>query len=211
MADKLVGVGLVVLLAWVAWQAVPLVRADFKMLEARSLVLAWGEGQGAYTLRSWLRARDDLNAALKITPGNPAIHDLLATLYLLRARDAGGQRRGAARAVSSRRAPTRKPRSSCAPTTAGPGPPWPKAARPCSPAPSRCGRPGARRSGSRPSSSPSPGHSPAPPWPPGSQAPPDVRSWTKAFRNARPPKQQAVLDQMAEQYKVDLAAGAKTP
>ena len=210
MADKLVGVALVVLVAWVAWHAVPLVRADMRMLEARSLILAWGEGQGAYTLRSWLRARDDLNAALKITPANPAIHDLLATLYLLRARDTGAnaavqrglyeQARTHQEASLQRRpqhgwtwAALAESRQALQPGTEPVWQAWRQAQR-LTPFELTVTWSLARTALAT--------------W---SQAPPDVRSWTVAFRNARPPKQQAVLDQMAEQYKVDLAAGARAP
>ena len=73
---------------WLCWQSVKLIRADFQMMEARSMVFAWAEGRAAWNIPDWVRARDSMLAALKTTPGNPSIHDQLGVLYTVRARDA---------------------------------------------------------------------------------------------------------------------------
>lgn len=71
-----------------AWHAVQLIRADFKMIEARAAIDSWEEGRSTWDIPSWVAARDALLAAREITPGSPSIHDYLGLLHAVRGRDA---------------------------------------------------------------------------------------------------------------------------
>jgi uncharacterized protein involved in exopolysaccharide biosynthesis len=73
----------------IAWQAVPSLLADLRVMQARALVRAWADGRAPWTVRDWVTARDGTQAALALTPANPTLHDQLGVIYLVRARDSG--------------------------------------------------------------------------------------------------------------------------
>ncbi|GAP35635.1 hypothetical protein ISF6_1408 [Piscinibacter sakaiensis] len=87
-ADKLIFPALVLVFAAAAFHAAKLIRADFAAMEARALVRSWADGSTRWTVRQWQLAHDDTLSALRITPDNPALHDQMAVIFLIRARDA---------------------------------------------------------------------------------------------------------------------------
>ena len=73
---------------WICWQSYKLIKADFQMMEGRAMVYAWAAGKSHWNIPDWVFARDSLLAAMRTTPDNATIHDLLGVLYTVRARDA---------------------------------------------------------------------------------------------------------------------------
>lgn len=67
-------------------QAQRIFQADWSVLEARQNIYRWGQGSSPMRVAEWVKARDQTQAALDITPKNPGQHDQMAALYLLRAR-----------------------------------------------------------------------------------------------------------------------------
>lgn len=92
LADKLLFPVLLAGAAAVAWYAVPVIRADFTVLEARAIVRSWADGKTQWTTKRWVKAHDDTLAALQITPDNPTLHDQMGVINLVRARDAWASR-----------------------------------------------------------------------------------------------------------------------
>lgn len=88
LADKLIFPLLVLVFGTAGFYAVKLIRADFEVLEARSMVRSWADGSSSWTVKKWQQAHDDTLAALRITPNNPSLHDQMGVIFLIRARDA---------------------------------------------------------------------------------------------------------------------------
>ena len=92
LADKLLFPVVLAATGAVVWYAVPVIRADFTVLEARAIVRSWADGKAAWTTKRWVKAHDDTLAALQITPDNPTLHDQMGVINLVRARDAWASR-----------------------------------------------------------------------------------------------------------------------
>jgi tetratricopeptide (TPR) repeat protein len=86
---------LVVLTLLSLWHGGRIALSDADTLATRWTVTRWRLNRGpAPTQEQWLRARDDLRAALQITPDNPQIHDDLGYLHSSRAQAMGWPRFG---------------------------------------------------------------------------------------------------------------------
>lgn len=66
-----------------AWR---MFATDWLALQPRVNVFKWGAGKAPMTVRDWVQARNQTQQAIALNPGNPMLHDVLASLYLLRAR-----------------------------------------------------------------------------------------------------------------------------
>lgn len=66
--------------AWRVWST------DWLVLQPRLNMVKWGTGQAPMDVREWVESRNRVQQALAQAPNNPMFHDLLASLYLLRAR-----------------------------------------------------------------------------------------------------------------------------
>ena len=72
------------------WHGSSAAWADASALHARSIVDNWRDGNGAaFTPQLWQDTHDDLQAALRTTPGNPQLLDDLGFLYAARAQGFG--------------------------------------------------------------------------------------------------------------------------
>jgi hypothetical protein len=83
----LVALPVVVALLWVSGKAACVGWADFVSLEARYRVDQVGRDGIRLNIGTWLRMRDQLEAALEWDGNNPVYHEYLAALYVMRAAD----------------------------------------------------------------------------------------------------------------------------
>jgi predicted Zn-dependent protease len=77
-----------------AWR---MFATDWLALQPRVSLIKWGADQAPLNVSEWVQARNQTQQALAMNPGNPMLHDLLASLYLLRAQQS---RAGSAFATS---------------------------------------------------------------------------------------------------------------
>jgi predicted Zn-dependent protease len=66
-----------------AWR---LFDTNWLALQPRLNMVKWGAEQAPMDVREWVESRNRMQRALAVAPNNPMLHDLLASLYLLRAR-----------------------------------------------------------------------------------------------------------------------------
>lgn len=66
--------------AWRVW------HTDWLVLQARLNMVKWGTGKAPMEVRDWVASRNRVQQALAESPTNPMLHDLMASLHLLRAR-----------------------------------------------------------------------------------------------------------------------------
>lgn len=66
-----------------AWE---LLTTDLAVLQARQQMLAWSQPSTPMRAADWVTARNRVTQALEAAPDNPTLHDLLASLYVMRAR-----------------------------------------------------------------------------------------------------------------------------
>lgn len=85
LVRRLGAIGVVLACGWMFWTGQALLRADLLSAGARHQVQRWVDGKEAWTMPQWLRAQQGLVDALAVTPENPALHENLAALYVLRA------------------------------------------------------------------------------------------------------------------------------
>lgn len=70
--------------AWVLSVAVPIIRSDWLSTQARQDVERWASGKRPWTMAQWEQARSDLETASAISPDDAVLHELIATLYMVR-------------------------------------------------------------------------------------------------------------------------------
>jgi len=63
-----------------------LFESDWMVLKARQQLRDWSRPAVPMQVPEWVQARNSTQQALALTPDNPTLHDLLAALYSLRAR-----------------------------------------------------------------------------------------------------------------------------
>ncbi len=66
-----------------AWR---LLATDWLALQPRLNMVKWGAGQAPMEVREWVDSRNRMQQALAQAPDNPMLHDVQASLFLLRAR-----------------------------------------------------------------------------------------------------------------------------
>lgn len=73
---------------WLVSFASSMIRADFASMAARYRLDTWMTGAQPWSVQEWVDARADLQAAIRITPQNPALQDYLGSLYAFRGYEA---------------------------------------------------------------------------------------------------------------------------
>lgn len=63
-----------------------LFETDWMVLKARQQLRDWSSAAYPMQVPEWVQARNSTQQALALTPDNPTLHDLLAALYTVRAR-----------------------------------------------------------------------------------------------------------------------------
>lgn len=69
---------------WAGRLATELIRADLLFIEPRHQIAQWISGREKYTLAQWARAYGHMRKAIAISPGNPVLHEYMASLLALR-------------------------------------------------------------------------------------------------------------------------------
>lgn len=70
--------------AWVASFSIELIRADFATMASRQQISRCASTSSTWAPSDWQRAEGDMLQGVRLSPGNPAMHDMLALLYTCR-------------------------------------------------------------------------------------------------------------------------------